>query len=84
MVSPWQQGSLRYHKVIDANAQLLRRTVTDQSTEEVHGLQDQLLVSHPHHTQGQQLLVGHLQQLVSVHLLPLEGGDVLLQAVIQT
>ncbi len=55
-----------------------------QSTEQIHGLQHQLLVSDPRHTQRQQLLVGHPEQLLPVHLLLLEGRDVLLQAVVQT
>ena len=56
----------------------------DQSAEQIHSLQDQLLVSDPSHAQGQQLLVGHPEQLLPVCLLLLEGRDVLLQAVIQT
>lgn len=58
--------------------------VTDQCTEQIHGLQHQLLVSDPRHAQRQQLLVGHPEQPLPVHLLPLEGRDVLLQAVVQT
>lgn len=41
-------------------------------------------MSHTQHPQRQQVLVGHLQQLVSVHLLPLEGRGILLQAVVET
>lgn len=58
--------------------------MTDQGTEQVDGLQQQLLVPHPGYAQRHQLLVGHPQKLLPVHLLQLEGGDVLLQAVVQT
>lgn len=61
-----------------------RDLMTDQGAEQVDGLQQQLLVPHPGHAQRLQLLVGHPQQLLPVHLLLLEGGDVLLQAVVQT
>lgn len=61
-----------------------RDRMTDQSAKQVDGLQQQLLVPHPGHAQRLQLLVGHAQQLLPVHLLLLEGGDVLLQAIVQT
>jgi len=58
--------------------------VTDQGTEEVDGLQDELLVSYPGDSQLLQLLVGDVQQLLAAHLLPLEALHVLLETVIQT
>lgn len=61
-----------------------RDLLTDQGAEQVDGLQQQLLVPHPGHAQRLQLLVGQPQQLLPVHLLLLEGGDVRLQAVVQT
>lgn len=85
-VTDWSEPSLQREAEVKPVVSRGRplRNLTYQSAEQITGLQDQLLVSHPHHTQRQQLLVGHLQQLVSVHLLPLEGGGVLLQAVVQT
>ena len=56
---------------------------THQSTEQVHSLQYELLVADPGHSQILQLLVGDTQQLVPPYFLPLEGLDVLLQAVVQ-
>lgn len=57
---------------------------TNQSTEQVHSLQDQLLVSDPGHPQLLQVLVRDLQQLLSVDLLPLKVMDVLLETVVQS
>lgn len=56
----------------------------NQSAEQVHCLQDQLLVSNPRHPQLLQVLVRDLQQLLTVDLLPLKVMDVLLEAIVQS
>lgn len=56
---------------------------THQGTQQIHSLQDELLVSDPGHPQILQLLVGDPQQLVSPDFLPLKSLDVLLETVIQ-
>lgn len=56
---------------------------THQGTQQIHSLQDELLVSDPGHPQILQLLVGDPQQLVSPDFLSLKSLDVLLETVIQ-
>lgn len=57
--------------------------VTYQCTEQIHCLQDQLLVANASHPQLLQLLVSDVQQLLPVDLLSLKVFDVLLEAVIE-
>lgn len=57
--------------------------LTDQSTQEIHSLQNQFLVSNPWDTQVFKVLVRNLQQLFTIYLLPFEFMDILLQAIIQ-
>ncbi|TNN83056.1 hypothetical protein EYF80_006663 [Liparis tanakae] len=57
---------------------------TDQSAEEIHGLQHQFLVADPGHAKLLQVLMRDLQELLPADLLPLKVAHILLQAVIQT
>lgn len=57
---------------------------TDQSAQQVHSLQHQLLVADPGHAQFLQVLVCDLKQLLATDFLPFKVADVLLQAVVQT
>lgn len=66
------------------NRESVKSEYTNQSTEQVHRLQDQFLVSNPRHPQLLQVLVRDLQQLLTVDLLPLKVMDVLLEAIIQS
>lgn len=55
---------------------------TNQCTEKVDSLQHKFLVSNARDPQLLKILMGNLQQLLSIYLLPLKLVDILLQAVI--